>query len=467
LSEIGGLLCCSQCSKYNCQNLRIYAYVFRTVREKLLVVRLSAFGIFFVIAIVAVPLSASAEDADRSVEHLLGSVRVKLAPPVMVALSAPDEKGWGQHQFPTLSKLPDGRLWLTYNTSADRDDEYGHPGPAYVSDDAGQTWQKATPADPLLAISHSVISPVGEGEFLCAPMSPSLPIEKEQISLPEPAGKFNCYGEVLQYRLADLPTPVSDFVGNIPALRWNPARQEWVREIVAWDKEDALLRTRKDAFVFSRPYIDNGLVPVGKRLLYASYHLAHLLPDGSLPKSYTCWCMASDDRGRTWRRLGLIDYDTAGDSIRGEPTLVETAPGELACLIRTTDHRQRPLLITHSRDGGASWEPSRELFPFGVMPQLLRLDNGVVVASFGRPGVQLAFAQDAAARNWSEMLPMVAGESAKPADHSCGYTRMVALDQNSFLIAYSDFKVQNDEGQTCKAIVVRRVEVERIAPAGK
>lgn len=426
-------------------------------------VRLSAVGILLIIAIFGASLDACAEDFAHAVEHRLGNVRVKLAPPVTVALSAPGETGWGQHQFPALSQLPDGRLWLTYNTSADRDDEYGHPGPAYLSGDAGQTWQKATPADPLLAISHSAISPVGEGEFLCAPMSPSLPIEKEQISLPEPAGKFNCYGEVLQYRLADLPTSVSDFLGNIPAVRWNPARKAWAQETVAWDRKDALVRTRKDAFVFARPYIDNVLVTSGQRLLYASYHLAHLLPDGSLPKSYMCWCMASDDRGRTWKRLGLIDSDATGDAIRAEPMLAETATGELVCLIRTTDHRQRPLLITHSRDGGASWEPTRELFPFGVMPQLLRLDNGIVAAAFGRPGVQLAFAQDAAAREWSEMLPLVAGNPDKPADHSCGYTRMVALGPNSFLIAYSDFQVQNEAGQTCKAIVVRRVELERIA----
>lgn len=435
--------------------------------EEPLLVRLKLVRLLFVSATFVSPLGAIAAEAGDATEHTRGNVRVKLSPPVVVALSAPGERRWGQHQFPALSRLPDGRLWLTYNTSGDRDDEYGHPGPAYESADSGQTWQKATPADPLLAISHSVISPVGEGEFLCAPMSPSLPIEREKILLPEPAAKFNAYGEVLQYRLSELPPRVAEFVGKVPAVRWNAARKAWERETIAWDTNDVLLRTRKDAFVFSRPYIDNVLVASGKRLLYPSYHLGHLLPDGSLPKSYACWCLASDDRGRTWRRLGLISNDAAGDSIRAEPALAETSPGELVCLIRTTDHRQRPLLITHSRDGGASWEPARELFPFGVMPQLLRLENGIVVASFGRPGVQLAFAQDAAARTWSEMLPLIAGDPVKPADHSCGYTRMVALDASSFLIAYSDFTAQNDEGQACKAIVVQRVEVERLAPAGK
>lgn len=145
----------------------------------------------------------------------------------------------------------------------------------------------------------------------------------------------------------------------------------------------------------------------------------------------------------------------------GEPSLVATPSGDLACLIRGTDHRQRPLLITHSRDDGRTWERPRELFPFGVMPQTLRLGNGVVVAAFGRPGMHLAFAEDPAARRWSPRLPLIAGDSKNVTEHSCGYTRLVPLDDRSFLIAFSDFQWPNERGEPRKAILVRRVTVNR------
>lgn len=395
----------------------------------------------------------------------LGNVTVTLSPPVLVALGAPGEQRWGHHQFPALSRLPDGRLWLTYNASDDRGDAYGHPGPAFVSTDQGRTWAKAQPEDPLLAVSHSVVSSVRDGEFICVPMSPGLGIVRERLQLPEPVARFNAYGEVLQFQLADCPPRVREFIGRIPALRWLPKERAWRRETTEWDTTDALVSSPKNDFVFSRPYLDNAVARLGDRLFYASYHLGHRLPDGSVPKNYSAWCMVSDDNGHQWRRHGLIAHDPTGNTMVGEPSLVVTGAGELTCLIRTTDHRQLPLLMTHSRDGGLTWEPTRELFPFGVMPQTLRLGNGVVAASFGRPGVQLAFAQDAAARTWSAMLPLIAGAASNVSAHSCGYTRMVPLDERSLLVAHSDFKWPDEQGRPRKAIVVRRVTADR-EPAG-
>lgn len=412
-------------------------------------------GALLLAAFVAVP-----SRADDTVVKI-GSATVRIAEPVVVAESGAGEDRWGFHQFPTISRLPDGRLLVTWNATDDADSKYGHPGPSRVSVDGGRTWTEWMPDDPLLTVSHSPISPVGDGEFLCVPMSPALSTAREKIVLPEPAAKFFVYGEVLQYRLADLPPEVRRFVGRIPALRWKPATKRWERETVAWETDEALVRLRKGESVFSRPYLDNRLVGVGKRLLYPSYHLSYRLPDGTLPKNKECWCMASDDKGRTWGRLGLIAHDAKGESIRAEPSLVECADGSLACLIRCTDHLQRPLLIAHSQDGGRTWGPTRELAPFGVMPQTLRLAGGAIVASFGRPGVHLALAEDASARTWSERIPLIPAEGRPVTKLSCGYTRLLPLDDKSFLVAYSEFQRPRPDGKTGKAILVRKVTVGR------
>ena len=101
--------------------------------------------------------SHAAESTVRIVPLAELGVDVELGPPVVVAVSAPDETRWGHHQFPKLSALPKGEILLTYNAGADDNAAYGHPGPAYVSRDGGTTWQKYA-GEPALAISHSPVS---------------------------------------------------------------------------------------------------------------------------------------------------------------------------------------------------------------------------------------------------------------------------------------------------------------------
>ena len=86
------------------------------------------------------------------------------------------------------------------------------------------------------------------------------------------------------------------------------------------------------------------------------------------------------------------------------------------------------------------------------MPQTLLLGNNVLVISYGRPGVQLLISPDGSARKW---LPPI-----QVADDSCGYTRLLALGDSSFLLAYSDFN-WSEEGQQRKAILVRKFNVAR------
>jgi hypothetical protein len=384
---------------------------------------------------------------------------IRLSDPVVVALSAPGETRWGFHQFPAISRLPDGRLLVTYNDRADRDDAYGTPGPAFVSVDDGETWMSWQPPDDLLAVSHTVISPVYDGEFLCAPIAPSLGIAAEQIELPALAGTMNVYGEVLFYRASDCAPDVRQYLGRLPATRWSPTTGCWQRETLSWDTTRALVRTRKNDYVIPRPFLDNALLKFDGKLYYPDFHLQHQLADGSVPKNYVCWCMISADNGRTWQRHGRIAYDASGEVMMGEPCLLPTAAGRLACVIRCSDHTQRPMLICFSDDAGRSWSATEPLAEFGVMPQAVLLENGIAALAYGRPGVHLRFAADGSARNWTAPLTLVGAQSVQPTADSCGYTRLLQVAPDAFLIAYSDFRYSTPAGDDCKAILVRRVQV--------
>ena len=95
----------------------------------------------------------------------------------------------------------------------------------------------------------------------------------------------------------------------------------------------------------------------------------------------------------------------------------------------------------------------------GVLPRLLRLTNGVVALSSGRPGVQLRFCADGNGKTWTQPLELMPYANEKDAV-SCGYTSLLATSPDRFLVIYSDFKHQTASGQIRKAIKVCEVTVK-------
>ena len=80
--------------------------------------------------------------------------------------------------------------------------------------------------------------------------------------------------------------------------------------------------------------------------------------------------------------------------------------------------------------------------------------------STGRPGADLSFSSDGRGETWSEPHLLVPITSDYNQHDSCGYTSLLALDDNAFLVAYSWFQKPAGNGGTRKAIFVRRVWVQ-------
>ncbi len=143
----------------------------------------------------------------------------------------------------------------------------------------------------------------------------------------------------------------------------------------------------------------------------------------------------------------------------GEPTLAETSEGNLACVIRKTDHEQKPMVITGSSDSGRTWTDPVEFCEFGVFPCLQKLKAGPMVLSYGRPGVHLRMSPDGNGRDWSKPLTLIPGDPAETGRYSCGYTSLLELSDDTTLIAYSDFEHIDGQGVRRKAILTRKVTV--------
>jgi len=161
---------------------------------------------------------------------------------------------------------------------------------------------------------------------------------------------------------------------------------------------------------------------------------------------YTSGVMASTDRGQTWHFQGVVARppypEGTGREGACEGGLAQLANGEILCVMRTGGRAEDSMLQGRSADGGASWSTPVPLgTPGGVDPSLLRLENGVLVCSFGRPHVSLMFSPAGMAEDWTAPYVFYQG----PGDH---YTALWPTGGDRFLLmwCHSGFTSKNIEG---------------------
>jgi hypothetical protein len=408
----------------------------------------------------------------------MSNTRLRASDPVLVAVSDPGETRWGYHQFPALTMLPDRRILLTYANAEDASESHGRPAPAFVSND-GRKWEPFH-GEPEPIRPHFAISPVGDGEYLACPASKYFDLaRRDEVSgetlrgsaeetdveavastvLPAPVAISNVYGTLYTYRYSDLPADAQRDLHELAALRYTPATGAWNREIIRYDLSDRLAWRRENSPLLPRPFFERSVTQHDGELLYPDYRVRFALPDGRISPKGCTWLMASADNGHTFERRGLVAVDPSGHDLHGEPTIEVTSDGGLVCVVRRTDHVQKPMAITWSHDGGRTWTPALDLFNFGVFPCLLRLGRGALLLSYGRPGVHVAVSYDGDGRSWDDVTTIVGGDPKNVSLHSCGYTSMLALADDRALIAHSDFDYVGSTGERHKAVYVREVTV--------
>lgn len=177
--------------------------------------------------------------------------------------------------------------------------------------------------------------------------------------------------------------------------------------------------------------------------------------------------------GDSWRLVSVIPYSSvnADYSISdfenrngfglSEPAIEVLDNGSILCVIRSSSEIAQDYMYSSiSKDGGNSWSTPKAISKNGVSPQLLKLDNGVIVLSSGRPGVQIRFMDNSQEQIWTDAFEMLRFEGLE-GQVSCGYTGLLSLDNNRFIIVYSDFRSRDKNNIPRKAIMVREVVVNK------
>jgi len=389
------------------------------------------------------------------------AVKVRFREPVTVAV-APEPVGWGYYQFPGIARWDDGTLFVGYSKAADSIKSYGvGDSGGMISRDGGKTWSAP---DGKHGVS-GLLLPNGDRIVITTPKAQPI----ESLNLPKPIGSASdTYSPAapLLYRLQDLPEDLQ----TVRLNRMVKGTSDWVPEQAKLVDPRALRYSLSGLF----PIVWWGDVRVApdNSLIAGVYPGYFLRDDGTADSKDHTFFYRSTDSGRTWTIQGRILYepdvkaDPKGDKRMGftEPAFEILADGSLFCVMRTTDGAGiGPMYWSRSTDLGKTWSKPKAFAENGVLPKLLRLGNGVLVLSSGRPGVQLRFSTDGKGEDWTEpfeMVPMTETRDVWTDADSCGYTSLIATGPDSFIIAYSHFKHHTKDGPR-KAILVREVQVRQ------
>ena len=104
-----------------------------------------------------------------------------------------------------------------------------------------------------------------------------------------------------------------------------------------------------------------------------------LMPLSDIPNWRVVFTVRSRDGGLTWQPPVKV-AEQAGSEFE-EPTLIETAPGRLLMVLR--DNGTRWLHSVRSTDNGESWSPPQRLPISGYPAQLLPLQGGRLLLTYG------------------------------------------------------------------------------------
>ena len=391
--------------------------------------------------------------------------KVILGKPVMVAQAEKEEK-WGFFQFPGIYRNEEGNLIVAWQEGEDSFKAYGKVGEGMMmSTDEGGTWRiqdKNFFHKGLLRVD------MRNGDILQVNTPPSKDISVYH-DFPNPVCEKTIDGRLFYFE-SELPEDLR----GMYLRRWYSKSNSSIRFHANLD-DPGLLR-----------YSQEGLMPVlwlgdikeqnDGSLVSGVYPVFYLSDDGKLQNGSVSF-YRSYDEGQSWSVIGKIPYRTTNDiepqlynESEGfcEPAFEILNDGNFLCVMRTGFFS--PLYKSLSADNGHHWSKPEAFTSNGVLPRLLKLGNGTLVLSSGRPGVQIRFNLEGDGEKWTEPIDFLPFDLKKRnyqtnINHweTCGYTCMMSVDDNTFYIVYSDFRKKDMNGNERKAIMFRKIQVIRIS----
>lgn len=380
------------------------------------------------------------EDSESFKQVQLNGLSVRVGPPVLVTSQLGWHVNWSHwerwtfvHLTPILAKFPNGDLLATYAMDPDTQQNPYFQSAYQISHDGGRTW----------GMRYSTLMQHIPMIFIPQPNNSLMALPSEVMGRgPDPDHNFA--GPLLHFedggrrvvmeedgfRVDGWPEPVDASPNPQPKLNWHRVIH------------------------FTGSYLK---LPSGELLATVYWH-----PHGA--KFLELSLASSKDGGHNWRYYASVAkpediFDPDGPFPRrpegpDESSMVRLADGRLVIVFRVGEMTAWHLRRAFSSDNGRTWTKPDVLPAWSVEPQVVRLANGSLALSTGRPGLHLWVTTDpnGAADSWQD-IDMAAlhndfvtdpNQHITPlrADHPEGgwrttaYTGLVQVAPNKLLLLY-------------------------------
>jgi len=427
---------------------------------------------------------------------------------VIVRGIRPEEPLWGAYQFPRPFRIGD-RIVVSVHITTDTISTYGAEARWFESRDAGQTWQPVSAAVAcecglLLKNGDRVYFPPESGvdisKYQLTPWgryTPGYDFSKpaEEGTLPVPDG-LTCWmgGTTIQAYNADrLPPSLAKkewALVRLPAGQINPVAE---RAQVDWPYLTRVVHLEGNGKKILKSIFPRGnpkLGPDGAIWVSAFSGEGHLNPaNGQYSPYYSAELFRSEDNGRTFTRRAHMEYEADGKTYPyasggfSDSDFEFMPDGSVVWFFRSnwfgsTGREWDPMYLARSTDGGVTWSKPARFSDVGTLPRLCALKNGATLVCYARPGMFVSVCENAGGTRWCEPLMLLdAGDRSRLAnvktekpvfhqwDGTCGNPELIACDDTSALLVYSDFYYPDESGVKRKTILCRPITVERSAKA--
>ncbi len=422
---------------------------------------------------------------------------------VIVRGIRPEEQLWGAYQFPRPYNLGD-RLVVAVHVTTDDIKSFGETNRWFESRDQGVTWKEidasvSTQCGLLLPNGDRIYFPMESGIALDKYKFPSQSLltpgydfgkKAEEGTMPIPDGMTYWMGglTIKAYNADRLPASLSKkewLAKRIPAGKTEPVTEmvpvDWpylTRVVFCGNDYNSILKP-----IFPRGNLKLG--PDGAVWVSAFSGEGHINPaNGQYSPYYSAELFRSDDFGHSFKRRGHMEYEADGHEypyLSGgfSDSDFEFMPdGSIVWFFRSawyasTGWEWAPMYMSRSTDDGYTWSKPVKFSEVGILPRLCKLENGVTLLCYARPGMFICASENASGTKWS--APLVAMDpgdrshlanikAANPTFHdwdgACNNPELVPLDRNHALFFYSDFYFPDDEGIKRKTILCRKITFE-------
>ena len=398
-----------------------------------------------------------------------GDFDIVLGEPVVVFQGRENDQGWGKHQFPNLSVCADGSLRIAWMYGEDKVGAVGNRRYIKMSLDGGVRWFFGDTG----SVGVKEVNPLPTGKYFHGFKSYGTVRDVDYTGY-EPLATWGAGGQSAVYYGPDLlgcdsAAEKHVFTTEVVLYDAETGKSETVPATVNWPHYPVAVYYGNVTYTVSGWFGLSGSNWVtAEDAIYTCIYARGLNSDAktkedALLENYTThsvYVFKSVD-GINWDYLSQITADdlTGGTDGPCEPKMIRMRDGSFVMLFRTGS--DDPMYYTRSEDMCKTWSKPVPFHEYGVLPQLLTLDCGVTLSTFGRPDLVMRYSFDPAGVEWepAQQIPLTLNGREHMWGNSCCYTNLLPLSDTKALFIYSDFKYPNENGVGVRTILTREITV--------